>query len=812
MGGTLKSWAVPKGPSYNPAERRLAVQTEDHPIEYLTFEGQIPEGNYGAGDMAVWDTGTYSLFEGTDPEREHAKGMLKLTFHGERMHGNFALIKMPKGNDDDPWLLIKEKDDDADPNWTLDQVLPGTSRKSREHLEPDAKIPGAKSASMPQSIDPMLATLVDEPFSDPEWLYELKWDGFRALCFIDDGDARLVSRNQIDLGGRYPSLMEVPGQIRGTQAILDGELVALDEHGVPRFQLLQPKWKGKNDQLGEQIPKQIVYYGFDLIYYNGMDLTGAKLTDRKALLQQVLRTTDTLRFSDHVIGKGKELFEQARSLGLEGVMAKHSASAYVQKRSNQWLKMKVTREADVVVCGYTEPRNNRKYIGALVGGVYLDGELISVGHIGAGSSVATIKILYDLLHPLETEQSAFKKAPHTNEPVHWVKPKLVCQVKFTEWTSDHQMRHPIYLGIREDKKPSDCLLEDQLPAQREVRKVDRSMDTKPAATDKRTGKEAPVDVQEALKSGSSLENAKAKVDSDIVSVTHLNKVLWPEEAYTKRNLMRYYAQVADTLLPHIKDRPLILKRYPNGIKSSFFYQHNVEDAPDFVKIYQRQEHGETNCYAVCENTATLLYLVNLGMIAVNPFHSRTRNMEHPDWIAFDLDPEGVPYSAVCQVAATTRDILKSVGLESYAKTSGSSGMHIYVPLDPIYTYEQVLGFANFIGAMVEKAQPKLVTTERTIKKRPENSIYFDCYQNSEGKTIAGPYAVREKPGATVATPLSWDEVEGTVELLDFTIESVPDRIKEKGDLFAPVLANKQSLGKALKLVQGELAKMKGSSK
>lgn len=784
MDGVLKSWAVPKGPSLDPADKRLAVQTEDHPLEYLTFEGHIPEGNYGAGDMVVWDTGRYETRGSTPPDRQLAKGHLKLRFFGDKLHGDFALVRMPDDDSKPQWLLIKDHDEFAEPGWTLKTLLPDTKKTKKSGTPAMA---GAKTAPMPEIVKPMLATLVDEPFTDDDWLFEVKWDGYRAVCFIENGKARLISRNDQDLSARFPYLSQAPALVDAKNAVLDGELVALDDEGVSRFQLLQPTWRGRATDTEKVDPRRLAYYVFDLLYYNGQSLMDCRLVDRKELLRTILRPTPFLRFSDHITGQGEALYAEGRKKGLEGVIAKRLDSRYEERRSREWLKVKQVQTTDVVIGGYTEPRGSRKDIGALVVGLYRGEDLIGVGHVGAGSRAQTTRAIYERLKPLATDLSPFAQSPKTNEPAQWVRPELVCEVKFSEWTNDFQLRQPVLLGLREDKDPKACVFEKPKSAELVVAEEDKK--AKPAG--KRSANRTSDALDALLDPASKVESAQVKVGGNDVELSNLNKVLWPKDGITKRDLLRYYHQMAETILPHLADRPLILQRYPHGIDKPSFYQHNVDDAPKYVEIFEVEESSGTVCYAVCDNEATLLYIVHLAAIAFNPWHSRTDKIDNPDWIVFDLDPHGAPYRSVLDVALTTRDVLGAFDLECYPKTSGSSGLHIYVPIARRYSYQQGLAFANVVGAEVERRVPDLITRERTVRDRPKGKIYFDCYQNSKGKTIAAPYSVRACAGATVSMPLTWEQVEKGVRIEDFTIANVPDLAKR--DLFAPVLNTHQPL-------------------
>lgn len=818
MDGVLKSWAVPKGPSLDPGEKRLAVMTEDHPLEYLDFYGTIPEGSYGAGEMAIWDRGTYEPLDEHTPEEGVGKGKLTLILNGHKIRGEFHMVRMKSGKE---WLLFKAKDEFADPEWKLQLVIPEGKKKKQDSgaatsstvvSDGQAKTAVAveigQPAEMPEAVKPMLATLADEPFSDPDWLYELKWDGYRCLCHISGDSIRMVSRNELDLGERFPGMLDVRQQFSVESAVVDGEIVALDANGIPSFQMLQNAY-GFRGGSPSGSKGDLVYYAFDLIYCNGRDLSGEPLEARKDVLRQVIGGEGRVRYSDHVREHGLKLYEQAETMGLEGIIAKLASSKYEHRRSRSWLKIKTVRRQEVVIGGYTSPRNTRSHFGALVVGLYDQGELRYVGHTGGGFSEKSLKEIHDLMKPLKTDTSPFVVKPKTNEKVQWVRPELVCEVKFTEWTDDGRMRHPIFLGVRPDKDPKQCILEQESSAQEEAAmaeaqagKADAGGKPGAAGGAADTGKAQPV--EDVLTAENAKGDVLVRVDSTDVCLTNVNKVYWPDEGYTKLDLIRYYYKVAEFIVPHLTDRPLILQRYPNGIQASSFHQHNVEDPPDYVEQWRsgKNDDGERNCYALCNNIPTLLWLANLGTIAQHPWNSRHAKCEYPDWVVFDLDPdEKATYGQVCQTALLLKETLDKIGLKGYAKTSGSSGIHVYVPVEPLYTHLQVTAFAELVARAVQKQDPETITVERMTKKRPEATVYLDYLQNGEGKSLASVYSVRAKPGATVSTALDWDEVEKKTPLSEFTIHTVPDRLAEKGDLFRAVLEHGQKLGEPLDRIQ-----------
>lgn len=832
MGGVLKSWAVPKGPSLNPRQKRLAVMVEDHPVEYLTFSGHIKEGNYGAGDVAIWDTGRYEMSGSEDPIRQLEAGKLSIVLYGKKLHGEFHLVRL-KGKARQ-WLLIKGNDEfaeatqkNAGTTWveSEDKSLhsakvirqPRRSRKvnnilplphARSITDPDdcnngveqsSPLIGARRVAMPRTITPMLATLVNQPFSRAEWLYETKWDGVRTLCFLNEKGIRLVSRNNKEVTARYPELAIVPDTVVATTAILDGEIVAFDEHERSNFQLLQGRVGLKNTAAIARLAREhpAVYCVFDLLYYDGWDLRSAALSERKQLLRQILRPAPSIRYSEHTIGDGKQRYAAAQQAGLEGIVAKQARSLYVTGRSREWLKIKTVQRQEVVVAGYTQPRGTRPLLGALVVGLYRNNILQYVGHVGGGFDHQTLRQVYDLVQPLKTTRSPFPLPPETNEPVQWVRPVLVCEVKFSAWTADRRLRQPIFLGLRDDKAPRQCIVEPVQDTEATVKATEDSSNERDA-----TAGLPVVSVPQALRARNLHGDLTLKVEGHTVALTHLERVYWPTEGYRKGDLLRYYFTLAPALLPYLRERPLILKRHPHGITGQSFYQHDVDAVPDFVETFSTPaESGKVVDYAVCNNLATLLYLVNLGTIAQNPWHSRVQSIDRPDWVVFDLDPYKVEFAAVQELALGLKVLLDGLGLASYPKTSGASGLHVYVPIASLYSYEQVAQFAEFVARHVVEKYPRLATLERSLKKRKGGTIYFDHLQNARGKSVVAPYSVRAQAGATVSTPLTWAEVKRPLSPHEFTLATLPQRLTQHGDLFTPVLTQKQELGEAVEKLE-----------
>jgi bifunctional non-homologous end joining protein LigD len=802
MNGVLKSWAVPKGPSLDPHDKRLAVQTEDHPLDYLTFEGTIPEGNYGAGEVAVWDIGSYEMVDSQDFEEGISKGKLSFKLKGNRLCGEFHLVRT--GQTKDSWLLMKRQDECANAGWRIETILdtePGIAEVANVVVDgarkQTVKVDIGEIAPFPAKIEPMLATPVDAPFDDPRWLFEVKWDGYRSLCYVEGEHIRFLSRNHLDLGEKLPDLVAARAEIAAQTAVIDGEILALNPEGKPDFQLLQ---NAAGFRPGPHRPEKpvLIFYAFDLLYCNGRDLSNEPLLHRKQLLAQLINGQGRIRFSDHVEGKGKLLFEQVREQGMEGIIAKDGQSKYEQRRSKRWLKIKLAQTIDAVIGGYTAGRGSRSHFGALILGLYDGSTLQYLGNVGGGFSENGLQQLHARMQALRTDTSPFATDPKTEEKAQWLRPELVCEVRFTEMTVDGKLRHPIFLRMRDDKDPRTCTLTGQEPLL--VEKAAPSLKVVRSAG----GGQTSAPAEEFFATEPLHGNHSVVVDGHDLALTNLEKVYWPDDGLTKGDFLRYSYQIADVLLPHLKDRPLILKRYPDGINGEAFYQHHVEDAPSFVETWTSppNDKGERVTYALCNNKASLVYLANLGAVQISPWHSRHMTSSYPDWVVLDLDPSAdAAYKAICRLALLIRDILQGLGVQSYAKTSGSRGIHVYIPLEPVYAHEQVTAFAEVVARIAQAQSPQDSTVERMTKKRPARSVYIDYLQNGLGKTLVGVYTARARAGATVSAPLSWEEVERCVPLTEFTIKTMIKRIDEVGDLFRPVLTVKQGLHHALEKLQ-----------
>jgi len=770
INGVLKSWAVPKGPSMNPHEHHLAIQTEDHPFSYRTFEGVIPEGNYGAGNVIIWDEGWYESRKGDPKEqqktlaKELATGHITFILHGKKLHGEFALIKMPHAKEDNAWLLVKKGDKFAS---TYDITLQDTSVKSHrkvDELGAHNKLPDLSNypkKPAPTHVKPMLCTLVDQPFNRSDWLFEIKWDGYRAIGSHNDHKVSLYSRLDNDFSHKYPPVVEALHDLKH-DVVVDGEIVVVDKAGVAHFEWLQ-NWN--RDPEGH-----LRYYIFDILWCNGHDLSNLPLHSRKAILKSILPKSEVLQYNDDIERNGVGLFKEMQRRGLEGIVAKRADSPYHQNvRGADWLKAKTSLRQEVVIGGYTEPRGGRQYLGSLLVGVYEKGVFTYVGHSGGGIPDEQRKLLRDKLDTLSRKSSPFAVEPEPNAPVHWTRPELVCEMSFSEWTKEGYMRQPKYEGLRSDK--------EAVSVHREKPKATRP---------------------EARESDSTIPGTRTKLPFEL---THLDKVFFPRHKYTKGDLISYYTAVADYMLPYLKDRPCSMLRMPSGITGDSFFQKNNEHLPEWVPsadIFSESNNANLH-WIVGGQLNTLLYMVQLGCVEINPWNSRVAHLDKPDWIVIDLDPEGVSFGKVVEVAKIVHEVCNEWHIPTYPKTSGKTGIHIYIPLHAKYTYEQGKNLAHLIALEVNKRAPKLTSVERMPEKR-KNKIYLDFLQNREGQTLAAPYSVRPTPDASVSTPLHWDEVNDQLKPSNFTIQNMPARLKKVGDLWKPVMGAGVDVAKILKYI------------
>ncbi len=614
----------------------------------------------------------------------------------------------------------------------------------------------------------MKAALADRPPKGDEWLFEVKWDGVRAIAFVEQEEVRLQSRSGLRCERQYPELAVIHHHIAARQAVLDGEIAVLDEKGVSRFHLIQSRIANTDPNTIAHLVRStpVVYFVFDLLYLDGYDLRGVALAQRRELLEAVVTPGPVLRISEAFPGAGDAMLEAARETGLEGILAKHASSTYESKRSREWLKIKIVGEQEFVIGGFTEPQGDRDHFGALVLGVNDGGKLRWVGNVGTGFDQKTLAALYGRLEPLITRECPFDPRPKPDRGMTWVKPQLIAQVKFANWTTDQRLRAPVYLGLRNDVEPPQVKREDPLFPE-------------------------------------SAKESTLTIDGRTLKFTNLKKVFYPDEGYTKRDVLNYYDAVSGLILPYLKDRPLSLKRYPNGIKEEFFFQ---KDTPETAAPWLRtelidSEHNQKPIrYVFAGDRASLLYLVNLGCIDHNPWMSRFEHLDNPDFILIDLDPQECPFEMIVEAALLVKKLLDRIGLTGYPKTTGGDGMHVYIPIEPVYSYEEARTFAELIARLVIAEKPQMFTTPRSVAKRQRNRVYFDYLQIGKSKTIAAPYVLRAYPGAPVATPLEWSEVIRGLDPKQFNITNAVDRFTEKGDLFEGVLTRPQAIEVALERV------------
>ena len=634
---------------------------------------------------------------------------------------------------------------------------------------------------MPRSVTPMKASLAAHPPKGEDWLFEVKWDGIRAICFIEGERVRLTSRSGSSCEKQYPELNVIPHYIAASEAIIDAEIVVLDEKGVSRFPLIQPRISNSDANSVAHMARSrpVTLFAFDLIYLDGYDLRKVALIERKRLLESILEPCPVMRYSDHFPGAGEAMLEAARETGLEGILAKHANSCYEPKRSREWLKLKIVSQQEFVICGYTE--GERAYFSSLVLGAYDHGRLIWVGNAGTGFNQKSLEDIYQRLQTLAVSRAPFPEPPPIPR-VRWVRPELVAMVKFANWTEDRKLRAPVFLGLRPDVDPRECTLEAE----------------EAISDDEAIPGDAPGE------SPGRQVGLPTLIDGRRLKFTNLDKIYYPGEGYTKGDVLNHYNAVADLILPHLKDRPLSLKRYPNGIASDFFFQ---KDSPKSFASWLRiepiySEHNRAPIrFVLAEDRASLLYLTNLGCIDQNPWMSRVGSLENPDFILIDLDPQDCPFELIVEAALMVRRTLERIGLEGYPKTTGGDGLHIYIPIEPDYTYDESKTFAELIANVVIAEKPKLFTTPRAVSHRERGRVYFDYLQNGFGKTIAAPYVLRAYPGAPVATPLEWRDVTPSLTPNQFHIRNVLERFERIGDIFSPVLTNKQRLERPLEKLE-----------
>jgi bifunctional non-homologous end joining protein LigD len=803
MDGVLRSWAVPKGPSYDTNDKRLAVKVEDHPLEYGDFEGIIPAGNYGAGGIIVWDRGEWIALE--DWRAGLEKGKLLFEFRGYKLHGKWTLVKIKKSERD--WLLIKERDEwvrqpgDRFPEesvlsgLTVEEVKAGRTPAST--LRAAVEQAGAQRGRVdPRAVPLMLAETADAAFTRDGWLFELKLDGYRLLASKARGEALLLSRNGNDYTGVFPEIARAVKALPVSECILDGEVVVMDAEGKPSFARLQKRGRLSSaiEIRHAAVEYPATYFAFDLLAFEDFDLRPLPLERRKALLVQAVPRLGPVRTLDHIEREGERFLAGVAALGLEGTIAKRADAPYRGGRSEKWLKIKTDRTGDFVIVGFTAPRGGRSHLGALQLADMVGGSLAYAGRAGTGFDDRLLTELKEMLDPIvraeppcegpvtapDAEPLPSTAIPETRTTT-WVEPVYVCEVRFREWTPDGLLRHPTFLRIRTDKAPRDC---ERQWGPRSIPGADRELPAVSGAAPGGTVAEpdGSVDGPNASAPDESADVPPPPPRPPVektVTFSNLHKIFWPAERYTKGDLIEYYRAVSRWMLPYLRERPLVLTRFPDGIEGKSFYQ---KDAPEFapswirtVPIWSEDTQREIR-YFVCDDEESLLYVANLGSIPLHIWASRVGSLELPDWCVVDLDPKEAPFSDVVRTAIALRELCESIALPTCVKTTGKTGLHILIPLGRQVTYAQSRTLGELLARVVLRDLHEIATIVRHVTKRGDK-VYFDYLQNRHGQTIVAPFSVRPLPGATVSMPLRWEEVNDTLDPRAYTIRSAVERME-----------------------------------
>jgi bifunctional non-homologous end joining protein LigD len=831
IGGVLVSWAVPKGPTLDPGERRLAMRTEDHPIEYLPFEGVIPNDEYGAGDVIVWDWGTFEPEETDDAAASVAGGELKFRLTGERLHGRFTIVRTDRrdayGRRDgrQQWLLIHKRDEAAIGGWdaedypesvktgrTNDEVrdgLPPRFEAEPPRADPAADLSAARTEPMPDFIPPMLATLADGAFDDPAWLFELKWDGYRVQAVVRDGQVRLWTRKRVDAATYFPDLAAETGWIAAREAIVDGEVVALDADGRPDFSLLQDRTGLRGLQGSARRPDRaprhatpderraipLAYMVFDLLFLDGRSLLDVPLEQRKRALRGILLPHASVRYASHVITDGVDFTNAASQRGLEGVMAKRRDSAYQPgRRSREWLKIKLRREQELVVVGWLPGQGSHKDLGSLIVAVNRDGQLRHAGQVGSGIDRRRRRELLDAMEQIRRESSPLADPPPLAD-ARWVEPRIVIAAEFAEWTSDELLRQPAFKGIVIDRDPAQVVRETAVPAARVIQGAStRRATTHANATAAVPKSPAIVPLAATPEELAALDamtvDGHWQVAGHEVRLTNLDKPIFPavdgQPALTKRDLVGYYVRVGPTLVPHLADRGLTLQRFPNGIEQAGFWQKDLPGhAPAWVARWSYTGHEGPKTYVVVDRVATLAWLAQEAAVELHPWTSRTAAARQPTYALIDIDPgPNTTWDEVLVLARLYRTALAHLGLIGLPKVTGKRGIQAWIPIRGGYTFDEtrswVEGLSRAVGAMV----PDLVSWQWTKRDR-KGRARLDFTQNAVNKTLVAPYSVRPAAGAPVSAPIRWEELDDPELRPDgWTVTNVLPRLAEVGDLFA----------------------------
>lgn len=783
LDGVLLSWAVPKGPSPSQDDKRLAMQTEDHPLEYAEFEGVIPEGEYGAGAMIVWDRGVWVPLE--DPREGLQTGKLLFELRGHKLLGNWTLVKTRQAPNS--WLLIKERDGHMDPSRSTedypdDSIYSGLTVEEYPRADEFAEVLGGRLADAgakeravrAKDVSLMLATSREDPFTDDDWVFELKYDGYRLLAERHQREPFLRSRAGHDLTVTFPEIARAVRGLPFEDLVLDGEVVVHDADGLPSFSRLQKRGRILNraDALRASVELPAVFYAFDLLGVEGFDLRGMPLLERKAFLRDVLPTVGPIRYADHIPAQGEAMYQQVQAMRLEGVVGKKADAVYRGGRSAHWVKIRTVQVADFVVVGWTDPKGSRSGFGALHVAQYDGPDLVYLGSVGSGFTADQLAGIQASMDPLEVDECPCTRGEiPRGKQHHWIRPELVAEVKYKEFTDAGLIRQASFGAMRDDRPPGDCVLDDG-----------QAVSGLPEAT---------------VEAAAVVTASRPKKD---VPFTNLDKVFWPEEGYTKGDLIEYHRRVAGWMLPYLRDRPLVMTRYPDGIDGKSFFQKDAPPyAPEWVRTETVWSEGSERelSYFVADDVESLLYVINLGTIPLHVWSSRVAALAQPDWCILDLDPKEAPFTDVVALARLIHDVGEEIGLPTFAKTSGSSGIHVLVPLGGRLTYEQSRTLAELLGRVVVSERPDIATLTRNPERR-DGKVYVDFVQNGHGRLLVAPFTVRPKPGAPVSTPLEWDEVTEELTIEQHTIASVPERMERLGrDPLAPVLEMEPDLLGAL---------------
>jgi len=806
------------------------MRTEDHPVEYFDFEGIIPRGEYGAGDVIVWDWGTFEAEETDNAARAIAAGELKFRLSGEKLRGRFTIVRTDRDDGREKWLLMHKRDDDADPKWDVD-ALPRSvmSGRTNDDVAQGRQPARGVEAPMPDFIPPMLATAVADPFDGPDWLFEIKWDGYRVEAVLSDGTIRLYTRNRQNAATYFPDLAGTSDWINARQAIVDGEVVALDDQGRPSFSLLQevsgvrgpgtPRGSDhKRRSKEERAAIPLVYQVFDLLYLDGRSLVELPLEERKEVLRATLRPHPTVRYAGHVIGEGQAFIAAAREKELEGIVAKLRASVYEPgRRSRAWLKIKLRREQELVVAGWLPGKGSHAQLGSLIVGVYEEDRLRHAGQVGSGINERMRADLRRQLDALARDSSPLDPVPRLPQ-ARWVDPRLVIRAEFAEWTSDGLLRQAAFKGLEIDRDPKQVHREEAIATAQATASAERAAKRKPAKTEQQTKAAKPAAARKESKPSPTAASDEAASPDELVALdaidkqgswevggrevrlTNLDKVLFPADkphpAVTKRDLIRYYARIAPTLIPYLRDRAVNLHRYPDGIGSSRgFWQKDVPGhAPKWVTRWSYTGHEGTKDYVVVDHVATLAWLAQEAALEIHPWTSPISAPDRPSYALIDVDPgEQTTWQEIVALTRLYRTALEHLGVTGLPKVTGQRGMQVWVPVKLSYTFEQTREWVESISRAVGQTAPQLVSWEWSKRSRG-GKARLDYTQNAVNKTLVAPYGVRPRAGATVSAPIAWDELDDPKLRPDrWTIKTIWERLDRLGDLFAPALELEQEL-------------------